>query len=90
MAAYAPRTTLGHLGANPKNWPALYLPAYSTEGLAMQHQVSAWAWARANGRSLRQLCKDRDWSRSTFYWRVNRALTLIAEGLERDARRNAA
>ena len=64
------------------SWPALYLPT-DQEARIYLH---TWAWAKAEGLSLREICRERGWPRETFKRKRKAASEAIARRLNGEYR----
>ncbi len=57
-------------------WPAVHVLHYEN-----RIALHTWAWAKAGGHSISEVCRGRGWSRATFERRRLKALEQIKTSL---------
>lgn len=82
IAAYRldPRETNSG-GRAPLSWPALYV-------WSQEHRIAVhtWAWAKATGQPISEICAEKGWSRATFERHRAAGIGQIVRALNREAR----
>lgn len=67
------------------SWPALYVLEWPE-----RRAIHLWAWSKAGGHQISDICRDHGLSRSTFENRRARALGQIEAGLNAERARKCA
>lgn len=69
------------LAEQASEWPSAYIPQ---EQMGIRRVLMLFLWCKAHRRKFGKEARQRGWSRTTAHRRREQALSLIAQGLDRD------